>query len=383
MLASLGCLQPGIDPVFLTLLSAADAVRPADHGWIVGATQSGMAIGSVVVWRFARLAPLAYPLAAFCAFLAALATVQAQSLEALLAIRATYGLAMGITYARAMSVAAISRPNGAYGAVFLLQLLLSTLTALALTELLRQAGARPALAALCFVPLLSILLSMPRFARSLPPRLSAAPPAPAREPMQEADAAGWAFAIATLLFISATMMVWSFTGALAIEAGIGEGTVGLAVALGSIVGAVTAAAVMRERTLIPPLATGVLAGLSLLTPIAAAGSGDATAFVIAIVLLNIGSTAIIIRCSGLASARSLTPRFRTFVTCTHSLGMIIGPVIGSLASMAGGRGGLLLAAILTIAAGCGALLLSTLYRSGKPAFPALFRNAQKGRLTNV
>ena len=45
--AALALLQPGIDPVFLTLLTAATGLDPSDHGWIVGATQGGMAIGAV------------------------------------------------------------------------------------------------------------------------------------------------------------------------------------------------------------------------------------------------------------------------------------------------------------------------------------------------
>ncbi|MDI1295319.1 MAG: hypothetical protein PSY12_05455, partial [bacterium] len=77
-----------------------------------------------------------------------------------------------------------------------------------------------------------------------------------------------------------------------------------------------------------------------------------------IVLLNIGSTAIIIRCSGAATAASADPLFRRFVACTHSLGMIAGPVIGSLLSLALGPVGLSGGALVTVTTGCLALIFA-------------------------
>ena len=65
--AALALLQPGIDPVFLTLLTAATGLDPSDHGWIVGATQGGMAIGAILVWRGAHLPAGAPALAALIA----------------------------------------------------------------------------------------------------------------------------------------------------------------------------------------------------------------------------------------------------------------------------------------------------------------------------
>ena len=107
LIAALACLQAGIDPVFLTLLSSAHPVAPADHGWIVGATQAGMAVGAVIVWRLgARLSRAVFTLAAIATFLSSLATAQIEETPALLAIRAGYGLAMGMIYTRAMSAAA-------------------------------------------------------------------------------------------------------------------------------------------------------------------------------------------------------------------------------------------------------------------------------------
>ncbi len=327
--ASLGCLQPGIDPVFLTLLSSAHPVDPADHGWVVGATQTGMVVGSLVVWRAGGRLPLGvFLFSALLALFASLATVRVGQTATLLAIRASYGLGMGMIYTRAMSAAANWRPNGAYGAVFLIQLLLSTVIALLAPAVAQATDPSRALAALALAPLLALALIL--FTSRMDPPAARAAHAGVIEQRHPILPSAWALAAASLLFICATMMVWSFTGALAIAAHIGEGVIGDAVAIGSIAGAITALAVMRERVLLPLPLTGLLAGLSLLAPIPAAASGSDTMFIASIVLLNIGSTAIIIRCSGMASARSEDPLFRRFVACTHSGGMILGPVTGSI-----------------------------------------------------
>lgn len=358
--ASLGCLQPGIDPVFLTLLSSAHAVPPADHGWIVGATQTGMVIGSLIVWRAGGRIPLGlFILCAFATLLASLATARIGETAALLAIRSGYGLGMGMIYTRAMSAAAAWRPNGAYGAVFLIQLLLSTVVALLLPAIADTAGAARALSTLAIVPTLALGLLL-FVGRSRSPLVPAAV-ADMVEQRHPISPSAWALATASLLFICATMMVWSFTGALAIAAHIQEDVVGEAVAMGSLAGAITALAVMREKALLPLSLTGLLAGISLLAPIPAAAAGSGSLFVAAIVLLNIGSTAIIIRCSGMASARSEDPLFRRLVACTHSGGMILGPVTGSILTSVFGDAGLLGGAIVTISAGCFALLLAALW----------------------
>ncbi|MBT2187286.1 MFS transporter [Sphingobium nicotianae] len=362
--ASLGCLQPGIDPVFFTLLSSAHPVAPADHGWIVGATQSGMVIGSLIVWRAGARLPFGlFILCAMLALLASLATARIDATAALLGIRASYGLGMGMIYTRAMSAAAAWRPNGAYGAVFLIQLLLSTCVALVAPAVARAADPGQALTALAIVP--SVALGLMLFTRRAEQPAARATPriAEQRHPISPS---AWALAAASLLFICSTMMVWSFTGALAIAAQIDEGVIGDAVAIGSIAGALTALSVMRERALMPLPLTGALAGLSLLAPIPATAIGDDALFVVSIVLLNIGSTAIIIRCSGMASAASQDPFFRRLVACTHSGGMILGPVIGSILTSAFGDAGLLGGAIVTISAGCVALILSGLWCRAAP-----------------
>ena len=354
--AALACLQPGIDPVFLTLLSAAHGVNPADHGWIVGATQAGMAAGSLLLWRLGTgLHRAAMPLAALGALLAGLATVMLTDAYALLAVRALFGFAMGIVYTQAMSRAAAFRPMGAYGAVFLVQLILSTAVALSLPAVAGTAGAAAALAVLVLVPLMVLALTaLPATARDRQWTLPAAEPgvAGARD---DVPASGWVLAAATFFFICATMMIWSFTGALATAAGIGEESIGLAVAVGSIAGALTAMLVMREQPLIPLVVTGMLASLCLIAPLVLAPLGQVESFVLSIILLNIGSTSIIIRCSGMATVRSRAPLFRRFVACTHPLGMIAGPVIGSVMALAFGAAGLLAGAVSMLMLGCCAL----------------------------
>jgi hypothetical protein len=79
--------------------------------------------------------------------------------------------------------------------------------------------------------------------------------------------AGWALAAATFWFICSTMLVWSFSAALATRAGIADRTIGQAVAIGSVVGALTAVAVMRERLLVPLPVTALLSGLALASPV--------------------------------------------------------------------------------------------------------------------
>ncbi|WP_197283052.1 hypothetical protein [Novosphingobium sp. ST904] len=152
--ASLALLQPGIDPVFLTLLTAAHHVPPESHGWIVGATQGGMALGSVTAWVFARDMPgRLFVLAALGAFVAGLATVNVGAAMPLMAIRAGYGVAMGLLYTHAMASAAQNRPSGAYGAVFLLQLVISTVVAVLLPIVSDMLGPRMALMTLCLAAL--------------------------------------------------------------------------------------------------------------------------------------------------------------------------------------------------------------------------------------
>ncbi|MEH3048142.1 MFS transporter [Sphingomonas adhaesiva] len=365
VVAALACLQPGIDPVFLTLLSQAGGLPAQTHGWIVGATQGGMAIGALLVWRRRPFLPRRASLfAALVAIVAAIATGVARDLAAMLAIRATFGVAMGIVYTEAMGAAAATHPTRSYATVFLSQLLLSTVTALALPTLSHAAGARATLLALALVPLVVALLvaGAPSVVREEAPRGVARATSPI----------AWALALATFAFICATMMVWSSAGALATDHGFDAGAIGVAVAIGSITGAATALAMMRERRRWPLPLTGLAASACLLAPLVLTPLGDRTLFVGAIVLLNIGSTAIIIRCSGAAAAASDDAVFRRFVACTHPLGMIAGPLAGAGLTALAGVSGLAGGALASLACGCGALLVGA-------GAPSLSRYPEKTR----
>lgn len=362
ILGCIGCLQPGFDPVFLTLLTAAHGIDPTYHGWVVTATQAGMAAGSLATWRWGSRFPRGvFAMAAAIAALAALLTAQTSHLASLLSLRATYGAAMGVIYTQAMSTASAGRPHGAYGAVFLSQLVLATGIALALPAIAEALDPQSALATLVLAPFGAFVIvafsprALSHEGQQGPRPLSAAAKS---DPLN-----AWLTAGSSLLFICATMMVWTFSGALAVRAGISESVIGQAVALGSLAGAGTAMLVMRERPIVPPALTGLLSGTTLLAPIAATQLGGAAAFIAAIVALNIGSTAIIVRTSGLASAASRDAWFRRFVACTHALGMILGPLVGSLASGLFGDSGLLAAALCAIAAAC---LMLVIAQSARP-----------------
>lgn len=379
--AALGCLQPAIDPVFLTLLTLASDVPLAEHGLIVGMTQAGAALGGLVVWRLGhRISRRVFPVAALLAALCSLLTAATDGLPALLALRGAYGAAMGMVFAHAMACCAARRPSMAYGAMFLLQLLLATLVSLTLPTLAEVRSPSAALAAMAVAPVLAaiaLLLNSRLAGGDQDARAavtSADQPAASSGPARIPPAA-WALAGANLAVITATMLVWSFSGALAAAAGIGERMIGEAVALGSLAGAVTAIAVMRERILVPLPLTALAGGIMIASPLlatSAAGASGASpgagyAFAAAIIALNIGSTALIVRCSGLATAASPDARFRTLVACTHSLGMIAGPVLGSILLAGMGTAGLFAGAGTILAGALAATVHARLHGAGRGA----------------
>jgi hypothetical protein len=112
---------------------------------------------------------------------------------------------------------------------------------------------------------------------------------------------------------------------------------------------------MREKLLLPLPVTAVLSGGALAAPILLTAPGQEPAFVAAIILLNIGSTAMITRCSGLATATSRDSRFRRFVACTHPLGLIAGPTLGSVMMAWFGPEGLLGGLAVTLTGGVAAV----------------------------
>jgi hypothetical protein len=350
--AVMGCLQPAIDPLFLTLLSQATSVPLAAHGWIVGVTQGAAAIGALACWRLGDRAPAQVGVLLGAGALAAAGlTPFAQSVAAVLALRAVFGFAMGAIYARAMAAFATRRPVGAYGLVLLTQLLAATAISLVLPICAARYGVDAALLALGIVP--GVAMGCMALVEGGGRQLVWA--AESKTPR-----AGWAMAWGNMWFIGATMMVWSLSGALAIEAGLSEAAVGHAVALGSLAGVVTALMVIREKRWVPMPVTAVLVGGCLLSPLLLTGLADGLGYMTAMVLLNIGSTAIIIRCSALATIMALSARFRIFVAATHNLGMTIGPALGSAAIWAMPNGGLLIAASFAVAAGIACVVAGSL-----------------------
>ncbi|MCJ1960670.1 MFS transporter [Novosphingobium mangrovi (ex Hu et al. 2023)] len=359
--AALAILQPGIDPVFLALLSEAHALSPDLHGWVVAAAQAGLALGSLLsLFAGARLPSWSFAAAALAAMAAALATGAIADFPALLALRAAHGAAMGLIYTQAMAHAARHRPTGAFAAALLVQLLLSMVVAAGLPSLADQRGASAALELLALAPF-AILLILATCRDALGQR-SEWDVAPRREALNT-HATARAITPRTLLiagaifaFVCANMIVWSLTGALALGAGLGNDTLGTAVSLGSLAGAVTALAVLRERILVPPTLTALLCGAALLAPMLGARAGQSELFIASIVLFNIGATASVIRCSGLAAASCTSSRALRFVSSMQTLGMIAGPALGSLAAMGDSRNGPLEAAALATVLACGAFI---------------------------
>lgn len=370
VVAALGILQPGIDPVFLALISNAHGLEPALHGWIVSATQAGLALGSLMsLVAGSRLPAFAFAGTMAAAVLMALLTSVTGDFAALLILRTLHGVAMGMLYTQAMAHAARMRTNGAFAFAFLLQLALSTIVAAILPVLAQTMGAPMALAVLALAPLVCLIvvlfapgaLGLEGGQGAVGSSGGRADVLPVSGSAGKADGAlpvqlGLA-ALALFCFVCATMMVWSLTGAMAMAAGFDDKTIGMAVSIGSLVGAVTALAVFRERVIVSPRLTALLCGLCLMAPVAGARSGDAVQFVAALILFNIGSTAIVIRCSGFAAAEALR-RSQTamrFVYCVQSTAMIAGPSIGSLAAMTGREDGPLMPAAVAVVLGCFAL----------------------------
>ncbi|MEO0031089.1 MAG: hypothetical protein RIS94_847 [Pseudomonadota bacterium] len=350
--AAIGCLQPGIDPVFLTFLSHANAIPTAAHGLVVGATQGGAALGALAVWRLGEtLRHGAVVTAAAVGAACSLMTPWMEGTAATLAIRLGYGLAMGMVYARAMSDHAARRPGRAYASVYLAQLLLATLASELLPEAAVRFGPDAALELLALAPALA-------FAALLIGRPAAADHTRQAQHRAPVPLAGWALAAATFWFICTTMLVWSSTAALASAAGIADRTIGHAVAIGSVVGAATALVLMRDRRIAPLPVTALLCGLSLAAPLAMTAPGADLAFIASVIALNIGSTAIIIRCSALATAASPDARFRTFVACTHALGTIAGPLLAAAIMQWRGLEGLPLGVAASLCASLGAIAIA-------------------------
>jgi predicted MFS family arabinose efflux permease len=354
----LACLQPGIDPIFLVLLSGNPAVPLSSHGLIVSASQLGMMLGAVFYWRSpARIGRGRAAMIAAAALSISLLTALADTVVALIALRAFYGLCTGILYTRGASAAAARNAPQAFGTIFLMQLLLSSLVAAVLPWLAGQAGTAIGLAALALGPATILLLLLVM--------RSADAPAPVRphfaQATQAVDKAGSiAAATALFLFIAATMMIWSHVGAAATEAGLDEGEIGWGIAIGSLSGVIPAFATSYLRNRLPLLIVCGASALAMISPLLFGGAMDVTTFTILMVLFNLGSTYVIIRCSALAVELNPTGFMRRAAAAMHPAGMIAGPMIGFVAIRSNGESGLIAMAVIAVS---GAMLALATARS--------------------
>jgi predicted MFS family arabinose efflux permease len=344
--AGLAFLQPGIDPVFLVLLSAHAGTPLAHHGLVVGTSQAGMAAGALLAFLLPRLTRTALMLAAAAGVVASLATVGATGFAAILAARALYGFTAGLLYAALLREATAAEPARGMGMIMFFQLVFATLVAVALPDVAALAGPGVALASLAAVPLANLLLLGPDTAPH------AAPPAPRADTLPwRPDPAG----IAVFLFVAASMMVWSYVGAQGVAIGLSNHALGIAVASGSVAAGVSALAVARGAPLLPMLATGVLSALALAAPFA---TGTSTlAFIAAMIVFNVGATYSVARYSALAIDRQ--DAARAAVPALHGVAMVAGPFAGAAAVAAGGYQALAAATLLALGAAVAALALDS------------------------
>lgn len=339
--AALALLQPGIDPVFLVLLSDHSGLPLVDHGLVVGASQAGMAAGALAMAFVPPVGRRLLAVAAAAALLASIATVLVDGLAAILACRALFGVATGILYAGTLRAATAHTPAHAMGTVLLFQLMLATALALLLPEVALLASPALALLGLAVVPLLSLAMLVPN------QQMPAVTHAPATPQRIDATTTG------VFLFVAASMMVWSYVGAKGVVGGLTSEQVGIGVALGSLAGGVAALAVARGPAMLPLSAGALLASMAMLAPFLA-GPG-VLSFIAAMIAFNIGATYAVARYSALAIERRDAARH--IVPAVQSVAMVFGP-LGAAAAMGQGGFALLAAmAALTLLAAVAALLV--------------------------
>ncbi|MBC7522334.1 MAG: hypothetical protein H7268_14730 [Sandarakinorhabdus sp.] len=330
--AALALLQPGIDPVFLVLLSSHSGLALADHGLVVGANQAGMAAGALVAALVPRLPRRALAAAAVAGAMASAATVLPDGLLAILVCRAIFGLAAGLLYTAALRAATARAPAQTVGTIMFLQLVAATLVALALPALASLAGPGAALPCLAAIPLVNAALLVPDAAIPCPAGRAVAAPQPIDLAL-----------VAVFLFVAASMMVWSYIGARAVGAGLSSQAVGAGVALGSIAAGAAALMVARGTPWLPVPVSATLAALAMAAPFAAPAS--TLGFIAPMIAFNIGSTYATARFSALAIERSDSAR--GLVPALQAVAMVVGPLC---AAAAVGRGGIPAVAAVTVLA---------------------------------
>jgi predicted MFS family arabinose efflux permease len=372
--AALALLQPGIDPVFLVLLSRHSGLALADHGLVVGASQAGMAVGAVVAALAPRLSRRALAVAATAGVIASAATVLADGLLAILACRAVFGLAAGLIYTATLRAATVRAPAHAMGTIMFLQLVAATLVALVLPAVAGLAGPGAALLCLAAIPLANLALLVPDTAIPRRARSIVAVPQPI-DPVL----------VAVFLFVAASMMVWSYIGAQAVTAGLSSQTVGFGVALGSIAAGAAALMVARGASWLPAPVSATLAALAMATPFAAPAS--TLGFVAAMIAFNVGATYAVARFSALAiecgdDARGLVPALQ-------GVAMVVGPLCAAAAVGRGGFPALAAVSVLTLLIAVAMLGIDRLhngFRVPAPSDPLFHENATtdvRGALTET
>lgn len=355
--AALACLQPGIDPVYLIVLSANAAISPSSHGLIVGASQFGMMLGALLYWCFpTRIGRRAATAAAAMGLAIGLLTVAAGTVPMLIGLRGLYGFFMGILYTRGVSTAARSSAGRAFGTVFLMQLLLSSLVAALLPWIAARAGSAIALATLALVPAVILLLVATERRGDAPlPHARAMESGMRRMP---APLAAFTVTAALFLFICATMMIWSRVGALAVAAGCTQEQIGWGVAVGSLSGAAVAVAISYMRQRVPVLIGGWTSAIAMIVPLLPLGQINAITFIILMIAFNVGSTYAIIRTSALAVELNPTGLMRRAASAMHPIGMTAGPLLGFVAIRLNGHAGLVAMAMIAVLGATAALALS-------------------------
>ncbi len=353
-IAALATLQPGIEPVFLVLLTTSTGLPPDQYGWVVGAGQIGMAAGSMACWRGGVVASRGAALAAaLIAVAASLAMVEASGLSAIAALRAIFGLCVGLIYTRSAGAAARVKPDHAFGTIFLIQLLLSTVVT-ALLPLVADAvtpASAVRLLALCPAAIFLLVLT----ARPAAPAPVDAP-AP-RQAVVAAAPSATAAAVALFLFICVTMMVWSYVGAMGSDMGLSDAAIGMGVAIGSFCGVAPAIVASIAARKMSAAAIGLLCGAAMMTPLLAfAGGLGRPGFIASMCLFNIGSTFAIIRFAGLAVGANAPLRRRRLVAALHCLGMAAGPLVAATAVGSGG-----VPALAALAAAALVVAIATLF----------------------
>jgi hypothetical protein len=350
--AALALLQPGIDPVFLVLLSGHSGLSLADHGLVVGASQAGMAAGALCAALVPHLPRRSLASAAAAGILACIATVAVDGLIALLIIRAVFGFTAGLLYAASLRAAAAQAPAHALGTIMALQLAAATLVALLLPAVATFAGPGVALLCLAVVPLANLALLVPDSARPAP--ASAATPAPRFD----------ANVVAAFLFVAASMMIWSYIGARAVAVGLSDQTVGMGIALGSVAAGAAAMAVARGACRLPIPLAGLLAAVAMASPFVAPAT--TAGFGAAMIAFNIGATYAFARFSAVAIERD--DAARRLVPAIQAAAMVAGPLCAAAAVGRGGFAALATVSITALAAAVAMLAVGSL-RSGFVVLP--------------